>query len=58
MIDTEYVKYPPTSTDDIKDEKLAAYLKNIRTFIDEIKDRKISEFEDPSKNLVTMKIIN
>ena len=22
MIDTEYVKYPPTSIDDIKDEKL------------------------------------
>ena len=47
MIDTEYVKYPPTSTDDIKDEKLAAYVKSICTFIDEIKERNISEFEEP-----------
>ena len=47
MIHTEYVKYPPTSIDDIKDEKLEAYLKSIPTLIDEIKDRNISEFEEP-----------
>ena len=43
MIYIEYVKYPPTSIDDIKDKKLKAHLKSIPTLIDEIKDRKISE---------------
>ena len=44
MIDIEYVKYPPTSIDDIKDEKLKAHLKSIPALIDEIVDKKISEF--------------
>ena len=39
MINIEYVKYPPTSTDDIKDKKLKAHLKSIPTLIDEIKDK-------------------
>ena len=42
----EYVKYPPTSIDDIKDKKLKVHLKSIPTLIDEIKDKKISEFEE------------
>ena len=46
MIDTEYVKYPPTSIDDIKEEKLKAHLKSIPTVIDEIKDKKINDFEE------------
>ena len=46
MIDIEYVKYPPTSIDDIKDEKLKAHLKSIPTLIDEIKDKKINDFEE------------
>ena len=46
MINIEYVKYPPTSTDDIKDKKLKAHLKSIPTLIDEIKDKKVSEFEE------------
>ena len=45
MIDIEYVKYPPTSIDDIKDEKLKAHVKSIPTLIDEIKDKKINDFE-------------
>ena len=40
MIDIEYVKYAPTSIDNIKDEKFIAHLKSIPTFIDEIKDEK------------------
>ena len=36
MIHIEYVKYPLSSTDDIKDEKLKAHLKSTPTFIDEI----------------------
>ena len=40
MINIEYVKYPPTSIDDIKDKKLKAHLKSIPTLIDEIKDKK------------------
>ena len=44
MIYIEYVKYPPTSLDDIKYTKSKAHLKSIPTFIDEIKGRKISEF--------------
>ena len=39
MIDIEYVKYPPTSIDDIKDEKLKAHLKSIPALIDKIKDQ-------------------
>ena len=39
MTDTEYVKYPPTSIDDIKDEKLKAHLKSIPALIDKIKDQ-------------------
>ena len=31
MIDIEYVKYPPTSIDDITDKKLKAHLKSIPT---------------------------
>ena len=46
MIDVEYVKYPPTSIDDIEDKKFKAYLKSIPTLIDEIKDKKFSEFEE------------
>ena len=34
MIDIEYVKYPPTSIDDIEDKKLKAHLKSIPTLID------------------------
>ena len=40
MINIEYVKYPPTSIDDIKDKKLKVHLKSIPTLIDEIKDKK------------------
>ena len=40
MIHMEYVKYPPTSVDDIKDKKLKAHLKSIPTLIDEINDKK------------------
>ena len=36
MIHIEYVKYPLSSIDDIKDEKLKAHLKSIPTLIDEI----------------------
>ena len=36
MIHIEYVKYPLSSIDDIKDEKLKAYLKSIPTLNDEI----------------------
>ena len=39
------MKYPPTSIDDIKDEKLKAHLKSTPTLIDEIKDKKINDFE-------------
>ena len=46
MINIEYVKYPPTSIDDIKDKKLKGNLKSIPTLIDEIKDKRISEFEE------------
>ena len=42
----EYVKYRPTSIDDIKDKKLKRNLKSIPTLIDEIKDKKIGEFEE------------
>ena len=49
MIDIEYVKYPPTSIDDFKDEKLKAHLKTIHTFTDEIKDKKINQFEEPAR---------
>ena len=33
MINIEYVKYPPTSIDDIKDKKLKGNLKSIPTLI-------------------------
>ena len=46
MINTEDVKYPPTSIDDIKDIKLKAHLKSVSTIVDEVKDKKISEFEE------------
>ena len=46
MINIEYVKYPPTSIDDITDKELKAHLKSIPTLVDEIKDKKISEFEE------------
>ena len=46
MINIEYVKCPPTSIDDIKDEKLKGNTKCIPTLIDEIKDKKNSEFEE------------
>ena len=46
MINIEYVKYLPTSIDDIKDKKLKGNLKSIPTLIDEIKDKRISEFEE------------
>ena len=46
MIDIEYVTYPPSSSDDIKDEKLKAHLKSIHTLIDEIKDKKSNDFEE------------
>ena len=34
MINTEYVKYPPTFIGDVKDKKLKALLKSILVFID------------------------
>ena len=46
MINTEYVKYPSTSIDDIQDKKLKGKIKCIPTLINEIKDKKISEFEE------------
>ena len=46
MINIEYVKYLPTSFDDITDKELKAHLKSIPTLVDEIKDKKISEFEE------------
>ena len=46
MINIEYVKYLPTSIDDIKDRKLKAHLRSIPTLFDEIKDKKLSEFEE------------
>ena len=49
MIDIEYVKYPPTSIDDIKDEKLKAHLKTIPAPIDENQDKSISQFEQSVK---------
>ena len=49
MIDIEYVKYPPTSIDDIKDEKIRAPLKAIPALIDESEDKKISQFEESIK---------
>ena len=49
MIDIEYVKYPPTSIDDIKDEKLKAHLKTILALIDENQDKNISQFEESAK---------
>ena len=45
MIDIDNVKYPSPCIDDIKDEKLKAYLKSIPALIDEIVDKKICEFE-------------
>ena len=59
MIDTEYVKYPPTSIDDIKDEKLEAYLKSIYLLLlMKLKIEILVNLKNPSENLVTMKIIN
>ena len=55
MTDTEYVKYPPTSIDDIKDEKLKAHLKSIHTFIDEIKDKKLMILKNQSENVLMIK---
>ena len=46
MINIEYVKYSPTSIDDIEDKKLKGNLKRILTLIDEVKDKRISEFEE------------
>ena len=46
MINVEYLKYPPTSIDDIGDKKLKAHLKSIPALIDEFKDKKFSEFEE------------
>ena len=50
MINIEYLKYQPTSIDDIKDKKFKAHFKSIHTLIDEIKDKKINEFEEPVRN--------
>ena len=58
MIDIEYVKYPPTSIDDIKDEKLKAYLKSIPTLTDEIKNKKVMISKNQSENLVVAKNIH
>ena len=46
IINIEYVKYLPTSIDDIKDKKLKAHLRSIPTPIDEFKDKKLNEFEE------------
>ena len=51
MIDIEYVKYAPTSVDDIKDEKLKAHLKTIPALIDENQDKSISKFEESVKKI-------
>ena len=58
MIDIEYVKYPPTSIDDIKDEKLKAHLKSIPTLTDEIKNKKVMISKNQSENLVVAKNIH
>ena len=50
MINIEYLKYPPTSIDDIRDKKLKAHSKSIPTLIDEIKDKKINKFEESVRN--------
>ena len=55
MTDTEYVKYPPTSIDDIKDEKLKAHLKSIHPFIHEIKDQKLMILKNQSENVLMIK---
>ena len=55
MTDTEYVKYPPTSIDDIKDEKLKAHLKSVHNFIDEIKDKKLMILKNQSENVLMIK---
>ena len=51
MINIEYVKYPPTSIDDMKDKKPEGNLKSMPTLIDEIKDKNISEFEESVRKL-------
>ena len=58
MIDIEYVKYPPTSIDDIKDEKLKAHLKSIPTLTAEIKNKKVMISKNQSENLVVAKNIH
>ena len=58
MIGIEYVKYPPTSIDDIKDKKLKAHPKNIPTLTDEIKDKKLVNFKNQSENLVKIKTLH
>ena len=58
MINTEDVKHPPTSIDDIKDEKLKAHLKIVPTLIDKVKDKKLTNLKNQSENLVTIKSIN
>ena len=58
MINTEDVKYPPTSIDDIKDKKLKAHLKIVPTLIDKVKDKKLANLKNQSENLVTIKSIN
>ena len=42
----QYVKNPPTSIDDIKDEKIKTDLKRIPILIDQIEAKKIREFEE------------
>ena len=58
MIDIEYGKYPPTSIDDFKNEKLKAHFKTIPTFTDEIKDKRINELEESARQSSSDKIIN
>ena len=57
MINIEYVKYQPTSIDDIKDKKLKENLKSIPTLIDEIKDKRISEFEESVRKFSIFSIL-
>ena len=52
------MKYPPTSIDDMKDEKLKAHLKSIPILIDEIKDKKLVNLKSQSENVVTIEIIH
>ena len=58
MIGIEYVKYPPSSIDYIKNKKLNAHLRSIPILIDEIKDKKFVNLKNQSENLVKIKTLH